>query len=185
MYFCKFDVLLIVINSKTRRRRRHETHEVSFNSYPTMIGEMVQNWQIQCSFTFNDFIFVHDDIHSHSTTSLYSHLTMYFFVTNIFIYIRNTYLRIHSFTFATHIHSHSRSEFSFNTVNSINILCAPSLRIIGSQAPACSIFWKTWPFFHLSQDVVSPEWFGEHQVHKALGSRRNANFRCKWSTKFF
>ena len=100
------------------------------------VGEMVQNSQIQYSFTCNDFIFVHDDIHSHSTTTLSfntytdSHLTTYFFVTNIFIYIRHTYLQIYSFTFATDIHSHSRSKFSFNTVNSFNILCAPSLRII-------------------------------------------------------
>ena len=30
-----------------------------------MVGEMVQNSQIQHSFTFNDFSFVHVDIHSH------------------------------------------------------------------------------------------------------------------------
>ena len=30
-----------------------------------MFGEMVQTSQIQYSFTFNDFIFVHGDIHSH------------------------------------------------------------------------------------------------------------------------
>ena len=71
----------------------------------SMVGEMVQNSQIQYSFTFNVFIFVHEYIHSHSTTALSlnlykdSHSTTYFLVTNIFIYIRDIY----SFTFKVKI----------------------------------------------------------------------------------
>ena len=70
-----------------------------------MVGEMVQNSQIQYLFTFNDFIFIHEYIHSHSTTTLSfnlykdSHSTTYFLVTNIFIYIRDIY----SFTFKVKI----------------------------------------------------------------------------------
>jgi len=70
-----------------------------------MVGEMVQNAQIQYSFTFYDFIFVHIYIYSHSASILSfniytdSHLTTYFLVTNIFIYIRDIY----SFTFKVKI----------------------------------------------------------------------------------
>ena len=136
------------------------------------------------SFLFTN-IFIHiQQLHCHST------------YTKIHIQRHISQLRIYSFTFATYIHSHSRSKFLFNTVaifiqhlvkgakftNSIpftfnefipflkyihlhsrheifihiqrqnfystllyihSTFCThPSLRIIGSQALACSIFWK-------------------------------------------
>ena len=57
-----------------------------------MISEIVQNSQISYSFIFNDFILVHEYIHSCSTTTLLlnnmytnSHSTTHFSVKNIFI----------------------------------------------------------------------------------------------------
>ena len=81
-----------------------------------MVSEMVQNTQIPYSFTFNDFILVHECIHSHSTT------TLSFNVDTIHIQRHIFYLRIYSFTFATYIHSHSRSQFLFHTWFAFNIL---------------------------------------------------------------
>ena len=86
-----------------------------------MVGEMVQNSQIQYSFTFNDFIVVHEYIHSHSITTLLlviytnSHSTTSFLVTNIFIYIPHT---LSSFTLKV------KFSIQHGCNTSFNILCA-------------------------------------------------------------
>ena len=102
-----------------------------------MVGEMVQNSQIQYSFTFNDFIVVHEYIHSHSTTTLLlviytnSDSTTSFLVTNIFIYIPDTLI------------THSQGLVLFNKVAiRHSTFCAHLLLRTGSQAPTRSIFWK-------------------------------------------
>ena len=100
---------------------------------------MVQNSQSLYSFTFTAVIVIHEYIYSHSTTKftfkkyICLHLTTYFSFTNIFTHIYGMY-RSHS---TAHIRSHSRSKYSFNTVQySFNIFCALPLRIVRSQLPA-------------------------------------------------
>ena len=114
-----------------------------------MVGEMVQNSQIQYSFTFNDFIVVHEYIHSHSTTTLLlviytnSDSTTSFLVTNIFIYIPDALY-----------HSLSRSNFLFNKVAiRHSTFCAHLLLRTGSQALTRSIFWKQVTTFFLATKV--------------------------------
>ena len=104
-----------------------------------MVGEMVQNSQSLYSFTFTAVIVIHEYIYSHSTTKftfkkyICLHLTTYFLFTNIFTHIYGMY---HSHSPA-YIRSHSRSKYSFNTVQySFNIFCILSLRIDRSQLPA-------------------------------------------------
>ena len=104
-----------------------------------MVGEMVQNSQSLYSFTFTAVIVIHEYIYSHSTTKftfkkyICLHLTTYFLFTNIFTHIYEMY---HSHSPA-YIRSHSRSKYSFNTVQySFNIFCALSLRIDRCQLPA-------------------------------------------------
>ena len=91
-----------------------------------MVGEMVQNSQRLCSFTFSAIIVIHRYIYSHWATKflfkkyiyshsatkflfekyIYSHLTTYLF-TNIFTYIYGMYLLtfkgLYSFTFTSKI----------------------------------------------------------------------------------
>ena len=105
----------------------------------TMVSEMVQNSQSLYSFTFTAVIVIHEYIYSHSTTKftfkkyICLHLTTYFLFRNIFTHIYGMY-RSHS---TAHIRSHSRSKYSFNTVQySFNIFCALPLRIVRSQLPA-------------------------------------------------
>ena len=104
-----------------------------------MVSEMVQNSQSLYSFTFTAVIVIHEYIYSHSTTKftfkkyICLHLTTYFLFRNIFTHIYGMY-RSHS---TAHIRSHSRSKYSFNTVQySFNIFCALPLRIVRSQLPA-------------------------------------------------
>ena len=66
---------MTVVFSGFRRAKRKHLFSKSTTS------EMVQNLQIPHSFTVNDFILVHEYIHSHPN----SHSTTYFLVTNIFI----------------------------------------------------------------------------------------------------
>ena len=101
-----------------------------------MVGEMVQNSQSLYSFTFTAVIVIHEYIYSHSTTKftfkkyICLHLTKYFLFRNIFTHIYGMY-RSHS---TAHIRSHSRSKYSFNTVQySFNIFCALPFRIFRSQ----------------------------------------------------
>ena len=91
-----------------------------------MVSEMVQNSQSLYSFTFNTVIFIHEYIYSHSTIKFsfnkynYSHLTTYFFFTNLFIHIyeihSSTFNALYSFTFTIEIfvqHGHNiHSTFS-------------------------------------------------------------------------
>ena len=98
-----------------------------------------KNSQSLYSFTFTAVIVIHEYIYSHSTTKftfkkyICLHLTTYFLFTNIFTHIYGMY---HSHSPA-YIRSHSRSKYSFNTVQySFNIFCALSLRIDRSQLPA-------------------------------------------------
>ena len=104
-----------------------EVHVIS------IVGEMVQNSQSLYSFTFTAVIVIHEYIYSHSTTKftfkkyICLHLTTYFSFTNIFTHICGMY-RSHSMA---DIRSHSRSKYSFNTVQySFNIFCALPLRIV-------------------------------------------------------
>ena len=86
----------------------------------------------------NDFILEHDYIYSHSLSfNMYtnSHSTTYFLVTNIYIHIRDIY----SFTFKVKI-------FIQHCCYIHSTCCGhPPLRIIGSEAPACSSFESRQP----------------------------------------
>ena len=106
------------------------------NVQQSMVSEMVQNSQSLYSFTFTAVIVIHEYIYSHSTTKftfkkyICLHLRTYFLFRNIFTHIYGMY-RSHS---TAHIRSHSRSKYSFNTVQySFNIFYALPLRIVRSQ----------------------------------------------------
>ena len=115
----------------------HATGTNLFIYLSFMVGEMVQNSQSLYSFTFTAVIVIHEYIYSHSTTKftfkkyICLHLTTYFLFTNIFTHIYGMY---HSHSPA-YIRSHSRSKYSFNTVQySFNIFCALPFRIISARS---------------------------------------------------
>ena len=121
-------------------KKKRLSAAVKLSRHSAMVGEMVQNSQSLYSFTCTAVIVIHEYIYSsHSTTKftfkkyICLHLTTYFLFTNIFTHIYGMY---HSHSPA-YIRSHSRSKYSFNTVQySFNIFCALSLRIDRSQLPA-------------------------------------------------
>ena len=146
----------------------------------SIVGEMVQNSQSLYSFTFTAVIVIHEYIYSHSTTKFtfkkYTclHLTTYFSFTNIFTDIYGMY-RSHS---TAYIRSHSRSKYSFSTVQySFNIFCALPLRIVRSQLPASppqdsvtSVISRTFHENNYARRTIDSTMYDKTPCHQAMVS---------------